>query len=72
MLGHDHVGGTEAVRGEMLGDHLMGMHRTVGEGSFFNVCTGTCREDNVGGVGGHYCAGGMEWGLLRGGRGGIC
>ena len=29
MLGHDHVGGMEAVRGEMMGDHLMGMHLRV-------------------------------------------
>ena len=29
MLGHDHVGGTEAVRGEMLGDHLVGMHLRI-------------------------------------------
>jgi len=38
-------------------------------GSFFNVCTGTCSRDNAGGVGGHYCTGGMEWGVLREGRG---
>ena len=26
MLGHDHVGGAEAVRGETMGDHLVGMY----------------------------------------------
>ena len=29
MLGHNPVGGTEAVRGETLGDHLVGMHLRV-------------------------------------------
>ena len=26
MLDHDHTGGAEAVRGETLGDHLVGMY----------------------------------------------
>ena len=31
MLGHDHMGGVEAVRGETVGDHLMGMHIPLGQ-----------------------------------------
>ena len=38
-------------------------------GSFFYVCTGACSGDDAGDIGGHSCTGGMEWMVLRGGRG---